>query len=322
VSSHIVAGGVPPALAKTICGLIYNVEELQQLLGNVAELDKCGLTVEVVQSRVTDEYYIQMSKENQSIVCERNPTEFKLNCICLYTDLDHDVFEAIKKYKEGSEKTVESKTSSHDSHLADKKNEKWVGVLSPIAAGMREHDFGFLPTPFEYGDKGCSAWCCTSKANSYRMGAAAWPVPGAGTLVHTLNADIYIVTFKIESLLSSGLLLQDVAKYLANADGASFLEKEGAIIHLQAGQAAYLPWGYFAMPLYYVNDAKAGSWSHVWTLVIAEKAAVADDIVTPSVCKAIGTFNIEHCKTSKESFWNSRRCYLEKFFAHCGVALK
>ena len=90
---------------------------------------------------------------------------------------------------------------------------------------------------------------------------------------------------------------------------------------MKVGDALYLPWGYFVMPLYYVSEAKAGSWAHIWTLAIATAGSMSTGISSKEACKAIGTYNADRCKTARVSFWAARKDYLVEFLEPSGLQL-
>lgn len=171
-------------------------------------------------------------------------------------------------------------------------NPKWGGATAKCETTAETFDF--IPKSAEVlhtTSAGVAPWAVACKSASLRYGPQRWPLPGIGAYVSTSSTiPTYIVAMKVEGLLSKGITLPDLPKFLESPSGAQFF-KSATIISLSAGSVAWLPYGWVAWPLVLqpVEDKKESANPDTDSEEQAAGAQAADNKQASDVKLAPGT---------------------------------
>jgi hypothetical protein len=184
--------------------------------------------------------------------------------------------------------------------------------LGPVGHADEKFSFDPLCAPHKSSSPGAAPWLFTVKPNVLQLRPAAVPLPGLATLLQAVSEDLFLTIFRADDILSQGIILKDIAKFLGSASGFEFIQNNAAVVHLQKKEVAHLPFGCYCVPLFFERDSKAGAWAHAWALPHIDKSNVSDKVVPVRTTDALLAHNLEYCE-SKTGVWKDRADYLTSF---------
>ena len=117
------------------------------------------------------------------------------------------------------------------------------------------------------------------QAERLAAGPCCCATPGLATLLQAVSEDLFLTIFRADDILSQGIILKDIAKFLGSASGFDFIQNNAAVVHIQKREVAYLPFDCYCVPLFFERDSKAGAWAHAWALPHIDKSNVSEKVV-------------------------------------------
>lgn len=212
------------------------------------------------------------------------------------------------------------KASTDKAEVAMAKNKKWTGCTQMIdVASMKSLDFSEVSAATEVQHDGtCGPWVCTSKKWAYRFGPAAMPLTGFPHFVQSYDGDWIISTFRVELLLSQGIVLHDFDNFVKTDAGVSFMAEHAPSFRLNKGCVMYIPMGHVVLQTL-ANDLKNESGcGHLLAYHVLSAPLVKQ--VSLAVWNGVTQVNEEYFKTRTDSLSKHLSELLGAFMEHVAKA--
>jgi hypothetical protein len=121
----------------------------------------------------------------------------------------------------------------------------WTGSMGVIRQWESTRDV--LKPLFQDGwtddDKGNFPWMDGFKTNHMREGPTGTPCPGPAALYTSCHNDFWIAVLSASEVISQGLTLDTVNRFLDTAGGVNTFKANGFVIKVQKGDVLYVPSG-------------------------------------------------------------------------------
>lgn len=170
--------------------------------------------------------------------------------------------------------------------------------------------------------KGASPWLIVAKHLQFRCGPSSVPLPGVGCIIRPLPSasELFVALGPISEILKSGIMLDDVAAFLAGASGAQCADASVKVVKLGPRTCLWVPFGWFAW-LVATNGEGDGQGDddaeskHVSKFVVVSIPKVPWAIMLDDpVWKAISGHSTKHLnKVAEKKAWTARSCFFAAF---------
>ena len=171
-------------------------------------------------------------------------------------------------------------------------------------------------------DPAAGAVLCSSRRHCFRLGPGTFPYQGAPMILHSMGSSQWVHAFHIETALSHGILLGDMAAFLATNTGQAFYSEKCILQHLQKGAACWIPAGYVVSVL--VNHPSIENMSAVpETANMLAVPILSKELMgrlKPATLSALSTYNASYYISGEpRKVWAPKAALWEKFMVECGV---
>ena len=185
-------------------------------------------------------------------------------------------------------------------------NPKWRSAMLPVPTLASSYDLGagfeFIPCP------GSEPWLLAMRAGTLRASPAGLPLPGVGQFVYSEDCDWFLQILDVGAVLKQGIVIGEMMSFLETKLGQAELDpKTGsyALYHLTKGEFAYIPWGYFMVPLYMTRPGCDRECGYMWSMPVFSTEVARQ--VDKRVLQAVATFNIGQLEKETKPMWKRRR---------------
>ena len=131
-----------------------------------------------------------------------------------------------------------------------------------VALECGEHSFEGWPLPAIDGaiEVGGSPWLAGMRANTWRYGPFAWPLPGFGAFTSVAKAsselDVYLMCIPATSILKQGIALKDLAAFFESQSGETMFASEVQMVRMTPDAMVWVPYGSLAIPVAVLDETK------------------------------------------------------------------
>lgn len=101
-------------------------------------------------------------------------------------------------------------------------------------------------------DEGAAFWVVGHKANVFRYGPENIPMPGMPMLLMPIDCAFVVTCFRIDSLVSQGILISDLPGFLQSPSASEFLKESSIVVMVGKGEVIHIPMGFVASVSYSV----------------------------------------------------------------------
>ena len=170
----------------------------------------------------------------------------------MFWQADHSIAKAVAAAMVSSPNIGEKKKSLS---AALQKHTDWQGCMSALEAVEQTLKVFPEQCKAEHVDsEGARPWLCAVKLFRERIGPTTWPMPGLGAFIAASQdndsaLEIGVMALKVEELLKQGISLPDMAAYFESPAGVKLLAETSIVLQLRAGEAAWIPYGWVAVPV-------------------------------------------------------------------------
>jgi len=155
-----------------------------------------------------------------------------------------------------------------------------------------------------------------------RFGPGAYPLTLAGHYSHAYTGNVFIFLYNPKSVLSDGIALSELPRYLGTPTGLELLNSENCLVtFLPKGCTLYVPWGWYAQPLYYSTlnkDKPKDPWIYLLHVPVIDTALAKE--VDVNVLRAGNQLIMKHLVSlASKQMWKERKDAWEKFWTELGL---
>lgn len=199
------------------------------------------------------------------------------------------------------------------------KKRGWKSAMSRVENFVGEglaKQYPFEEESIEFAiDDGASFWVVGLKANAFRFGADQLPLPGLAMNVMPIDQELIITSYRIEGLLSQGILINDLPGFLDSPSASDFLGEFSVVVKAAPGEVIHIPTGHIPSILYAAGTREQETqvpygYYLAYTVWSAREAAALDS----PTWSAIHTFNQKYLDSVSQSrHFMSRAALLGRF---------
>ncbi|CAK0910360.1 unnamed protein product [Prorocentrum cordatum] len=225
--------------------------------------------------------------------------------------------DAVKNYMEKLGDTIHSKIEGIE-RAFDERGSNWLGCLGRLNISAPEDPALSLLGDgyFDIGTKDCVPWLCTVRADAFRHGPSAFPLNGYSNLVVVISEVMQFVLLPVANIISQGIILADVPKFLAS-EGATTTLEAGYLVTLAHHETLYVPYGFIALPLYYpatLDESKKSVLGHCMVLpLLHQQRMKAYAATNAAVTKAVNSSNMTFLSNQPQQMYKDRAAGLSRF---------
>ena len=195
---------------------------------------------------------------------------------------------------------------------------KWAGAMKGRECEIAKFaEWGLAERPALLEEPGSLPWLNCFLPWAWRTGPGAWPMPGIGSFVKSLDNLVYLQIISIEAFNSQGVGPTDIPACLETETGGRLWDTSSMILPLAPGSVAWVPYGYVTYPLIVGDvDSKkkgpaAGDCGKVVVLPLFSQSEATK--LDEAVWKALVIHNRQHFKKMlSKDLWSNRHTTFEK----------
>jgi hypothetical protein len=290
----LVASKCPKKLATLLSASIVGL--------NQVAVDSSDLSLLSLRAMAADEKKVEVNTKVEQ------PSKITLikqggECCKLITNIIED---SVMPIKVADEKIRTALTKSTD----------WSGANTKVDMLKKFDTTEGLSAQLDHMESvGASPFLCCLRAGAWRAKASQLCFAGCGSVFRAVDRNITILMIPIQPLLSQGISLGEIFSFLDSKVGGQFFQEDCTIVNLGQGDALFVPFGVFAIPIFLGAGDTSDSddpMACVWVLPCF--VSTWRDAVAKPVLEAIKSYNLETLREKPGSMWKQRLDAFELFF--------
>jgi len=167
-------------------------------------------------------------------------------------------------------------------------------------------------------EAGAEAWVTAIRVNECNIGPHHFSSVCVSHVLYSAVTDFWICIVPVADMLTEGIALQDVEKYLETDAGDAMLGAKGvsSVFVVRKGETAFVPSGMLPI-IYYWGTKEDPPVGFVMQIPMFVKSWFTE--VGEQGVQAIATWNEKFLNTQSKDIYKSRLASSAKFFTSCGA---